>query len=84
MLTGRRWGPGGAFVVNQLTSDTPPENLYRSTGTFLRLFEGTEGVFCRNLPVRGLLRGIGRIERRLQALCGGLLEGVFGFAEVIF
>jgi hypothetical protein len=84
MLTSRRWEPGGAFVVNQLTSDTPPENLYRSTGTFLRLFQGTEGIFCRNLRVRGLWRGIGRMERRLQGLCGRLLEGVFGFAEVIF
>jgi len=59
MLTSRRWGPGGVFVVNQLTSDKPPENLYRRTGKFLRLFEGTEGVFCRNLLVCGLLRSIG-------------------------
>jgi hypothetical protein len=84
MPTSRRWEPGGAFVVNQLTSDTPPENLYRSTGKFLRLFEGTEGVFCRNLRVRGLWRSIGRVERRLQAICGGLRGGVFGLTELIF
>jgi hypothetical protein len=41
MLERPRWERGGRFVVNQLTSDTLREELYGSTGKFLRLYEGT-------------------------------------------
>jgi hypothetical protein len=33
--------PAGVIVVNQLTSDTPLENLYSRTGKLLLLYEDT-------------------------------------------
>jgi hypothetical protein len=33
--------PGGAFVVNLLTSDAPHSKLYERTGYFLLLYFGT-------------------------------------------
>src|SRR4029077_15568113 len=41
MLRQRSWRLGGFVVVNQLTSDTTPVNLYARTGKFLVLYEGT-------------------------------------------
>jgi len=38
MATCRKKSQGGPVVVNQLTSDTLPPNLYRSTGSFLLLY----------------------------------------------
>ena len=41
MCSRRNWEPGGAFVVNLLTSDAPHANLYEGTGYFLSLYLGT-------------------------------------------
>jgi hypothetical protein len=77
METCRKRSAGATFVVNQLTSDTLPRNLYRRTGDFLLLYEGTgpllsmsyrhEVIVSFNLKIREFSRWISAKGARVDS-----------------